>query len=174
MLDTYKHKLSNKLMLIAALIFTATAATSEMLAKPAGDVILTVSGNIHGPNHGDSAVFDLAMLEAMPVTEFTTTTIWTEGPQTFQGVDLKTFLEALGADGEIVEAKAINDYAVEVPRSDAVEGGPILAYKANGAYMPRREKGPIWLVYPYDKSADYRSETIYSRSIWQLDRLTIK
>lgn len=74
----------------------------------------------------------------------------------------------------MIDATAINDYSVEIPISDAVEGGPILAYKSDGAYMSRRDKGPIWLIYPYDQNADYRSETIYSRSIWQLDRLNVK
>ncbi|MDP5360810.1 MAG: oxidoreductase, partial [Paracoccaceae bacterium] len=34
-------------------------------------------------------------------------------------------------------------------------------------------KGPLWVVYPYDMSADYRSEVIYYRSIWQLDRIEV-
>jgi hypothetical protein len=38
--------------------------------------------------------------------------------------------------------------------------------------MSVRDKGPLWVIYPYD-SDDYRSEVIYSRSIWQLDRLEV-
>jgi hypothetical protein len=37
--------------------------------------------------------------------------------------------------------------------------------------MSIREKGPLWLVYPYDLNKAYQSETIYSRSIWQLVRI---
>ena len=37
--------------------------------------------------------------------------------------------------------------------------------------MSRRDKGPLWVIYPYHDNIDYRSETIYSRSIWQLDRI---
>jgi hypothetical protein len=29
----------------------------------------------------------------------------------------------------------------------------------------------LWIVYPYDRSPDYQSETIYARSIWQLRRI---
>jgi len=36
-----------------------------------------------------------------------------------------------------------------------------------------REKGPLWVIYPYDSDAKFRTEVIYSRSIWQLDRLAI-
>ena len=39
--------------------------------------------------------------------------------------------------------------------------------------MSIRDKGPLWVVYPYDSSADYRTEVIYSRSIWQLDRIEV-
>ena len=161
-------------MLLLTLAFFATTALSETLKAPEGEVILTVTGNVHVTNAMDKAEFDLEMLEALPATEFTTSTIWTAGEQTYTGVELKTFLDSLEATGTMLDATAINDYSVEIPISDAVEGGPILAYKSDGAYMSRRDKGPIWLIYPYDQNADYRSETIYSRSIWQLDRLNVK
>jgi hypothetical protein len=38
----------------------------------------------------------------------------------------------------------------------------------NGAPLSRREKGPYWLVYPYDSDPIFQSETVYTRSIWQL------
>jgi len=39
--------------------------------------------------------------------------------------------------------------------------------------MSAREKGPVWLVYNYDSDPAFRTETVYSRSVWQLDRITI-
>jgi hypothetical protein len=39
--------------------------------------------------------------------------------------------------------------------------------------MSVRDKGPLWLVYPYDSAAKYQSEVVFSRSIWQLNRLEI-
>ena len=65
----------------------------------------------------------------------------------------------------------MNDYAVDIPIGDARDGGPIIAYEIDGKPMSVREKGPLWIVYPYDSKTEYRTETIYSRSIWQLDRL---
>ena len=58
--------------------------------------------------------------------------------------------------------------------SDAVEEGPIVAYEMDGKLMSRRDKGPLWLIYPYSSNAEYRTEVIYSRSIWQLDRMAIR
>ena len=130
-------------------------------------VLLTVTGL------DEPVTFNLSQLKALKPETFETTTIWTEGVQSFTGVSLATLMEELGVEDGIVEAKAINDYAVEVPVSDAVEGGPIVAYLLNGEEMSVRDKGPLWIVYPYDANPDYQSEVIYSRSIWQLDRIDV-
>jgi hypothetical protein len=34
--------------------------------------------------------------------------------------------------------------------------------------MSVRDKGPLWVIYPYDAVPEYKSERIYARSIWQL------
>ena len=112
-----------------------------------------------------------AQLEALEDATIETRTIWTEGPQTFRGVPLDVLVDRLGITGTTLRATAINDYAVEIPLSDAVAGGPMIAYSLNGNPMSIRDKGPLWIIYPYDAKADYRSEVIYSRSIWQLDRI---
>jgi hypothetical protein len=39
--------------------------------------------------------------------------------------------------------------------------------------MSVREKGPLWVIYPFDDVPEYQNETIYSRSIWQLDRIEV-
>jgi len=157
--------------IIAALTLAAGTGSADDLPAPEGDVVLTVTGHIHEKNVEDSAAFDMAMLEALPSVEVTTETIWTEGPQTFVGVELKELVEMLEATSDSFRATAINDYAISIPREDAIEGGAVVAYKQNGEYMSRRDKGPLWVIYPYDDNIDYRSETIYSRSIWQLDRI---
>ena len=93
--------------------------------------------------------------------------------QTFEGVSLGVLLEHVGADGAELNAVALNDYAVSIPTADAVEGGPIIAYSQNGEEMSVRNKGPLWIVYPYDGNEEYKSEEYYSRSIWQLDRIEV-
>ena len=105
-----------------------------------------------------------------PVT-FETETIWTHGVQSFEGVRLKDLLDSINISNGQLRAIAVNDYAVNIPVADAVSDGPIIAYKQNGAEMSRRRKGPLWIVYPYDDKKSYQTETVYSRSIWQLDRL---
>lgn len=148
-------------------------ATDVPLQEPSSEPVLTVSGEIEQTNKDEVAVFDLEMLQSLGVSAVSTTTIWTDGVQTFEGVLLADLLARLGVTEGTLLATAINDYTVEIPVSDAIEGGPIVAYTRNGAPMSVRDKGPLWIIYPYDSKANYRSEVVYSRSIWQLDRLKV-
>ncbi|GAA0285192.1 oxidoreductase [Rhodovulum strictum] len=156
-----------------ALSAPALWADPAPLPSPSGPVVLTVTGEIAVANDGAAAVFDMDMLRALPATTIRTTTIWTTGKLDLTGVPLDALLARLGVEGGRLTATAINDYAVEIPVSDAVPGGPIIAYLENGAEMPRRKRGPLWIVYPYDDSPAYRTDVIYSRSIWQLDRIDV-
>lgn len=158
---------------LLSLAVISSPVVAEGLSKPEGDIILTVSGAITQTNAEGLAQFDLAMLQSLGEETIVTSTIWTEGEQTFQGVSLRVLLDAVGVKAGTLRAVAINDYAVDIPTSDAVQGGPILAYKRNDDFMSLRDKGPLWVVYPYDSNADYRTEVVYSRSIWQLDRIKV-
>ena len=89
--------------------------------------------------------------------------------------DRKEIAKLIAAElgGDALKATAINDYAVEIPREDWIETGPIVAFLNNGEQMSIRDKGPLWVIYPYDSNPAYQTEVIYSRSIWQLDRLVV-
>jgi hypothetical protein len=154
------------------LVLGAPVGQAESASKPHGDVVLTATGAI-GAAHGGAVEFDMDALKALRSVSFATTTPWTKGVTTFEGVELDDFLDAIGARGRTLHCVAINDYAIDIPASDAVRGGPILAYSADGKPMSVREKGPLWIVYPYDTNAEYRSEVVYSRSIWQLRSIDV-
>jgi hypothetical protein len=166
-----KTYLGSALLAVAAAL-SAGMASAE-LPTPSGDVVLAVSGAITVTNADGQALFDRDMLETFEPDAFTTTTIWTEGAHTFVGVPLADLLAAVGAEGSVLRASAINDYTVEIPVADAVEGGPIVAYLMDDNPMSVRDKGPLWVVYPFDSAPEYQTETIYSRSIWQLDRIEV-
>ncbi|KQI67808.1 oxidoreductase [Loktanella sp. 3ANDIMAR09] len=157
----------------AVLFLSATPLLAEDIPAPQGDVLLTITGNIKMTNVDDQLQLDRDALMALEAATFETSTIWTEGVQSFQGVSLATLMETLGVTEGTIIATAINDYAVEIPVSDAVEGGGMVAYLMDDAEMRVRDKGPLWVVYPYDSDPAYRTEVIYSRSIWQLDRLEV-
>ena len=74
----------------------------------------------------------------------------------FEGVSLDKLMKAVGAKGERVVAVALNDYSSEIPIEDFAKYKTILALKRDGEYMPVRDKGPLFVVYPYD--AESRAE----------------
>ncbi len=119
----------------------------------------------------DPVTLDRAALAALPVTKVTTSTIWTDGVREFTGVALADLVAAYGIEGSLLRATALNDYAVEIPIEDAARGAAIVAYLLDGSEMSVRDKGPFWVIYPYDSDPQFRTETIYSRSIWQLTRI---
>ena len=160
-------------VVLTFMIFMQVTPALAADGPASGEVILTLSGTSPSDGHQINATYDLAALQALPKTSFTTATMWTEGPQQFEGVLLKDLLDLQGVTTGTVQAAAINDYVIEIPVADAVVGGPIIAYALNGAPMSLRDKGPLWIVYPYDQNSDYQSEVVYSRSIWQLNRLTV-
>lgn len=163
-----------KLITAATIFLAATSAYAADLPMPTGETVLTVSGNVPQMNDGDKAVFDIEMLQALPQTTYTTTTIWTEGTHEFTGVLLSDLLAAVGSEPALVNATAINDYAVEIPPEDAIPGGALVAYLFDGEQMSIRDKGPLWVVYNWDQDPTYKTEVVYSRSIWQFDRIEVK
>ena len=66
----------------------------------------------------------------------------------FEGVSLDKLMKAVGANGERVVAVALNDYSSEIPIEDFAKYKTILALKRDGEYMPVRDKGPLFVVYP--------------------------
>lgn len=117
---------------------------------------------------GTDIRLDRAAIETLPQIDFQTTTIWTDGTHHFSGPSLLSVLRAAGIVDGVVSLRAANDYSVEIPVAELTENAPIIASRIDGKPFDLREKGPLWLVYPYDSSPAYQSETVYSRSLWQL------
>ncbi len=147
---------------------------AHALEQPTGPVMLTVTGALSQPNQGADAVFDMKMLASLPQKTFSTHTPWYPQVISFTGPLLRDVLAAAGARGSQIVASALNDYKTEIPFDDAVRHEVIVARLMNDKPMPVREKGPLFIVYPYDTKAEFRTEIYYSRSAWQLKRLTVK
>lgn len=152
----------------------ATMAAAQDLAKPTGPVILEIRGNIGRTNDAGVARFDLAMLQALGAEVVTTATPWTEGHTKFDGVSGARLLDAVGAKGTKVVAAAINDYKAEIPIEDLRDKGAFLAFAADGKRLTVRDKGPLWLLYPFDAKPDLKTEVYFGRSVWQIKSLEIK
>lgn len=157
------------LALVLFVVTSAQCGAPAPLAAPEGAVLLTVSGRIGVTNVDGAAAFDRAALDALPQHAMTTGTAWTKGVSRFRGVPLRALLDRIGAPREgMLRLTALNDYTVEMPIEQITDVAPLLALDRDGSEMSVRDKGPIWLIYPYDSSPKWRSETMLSRSIWHL------
>lgn len=155
-------------------VAAATLPQARALDKPTGMVVLTIDGAISQTNNGSQAQFDMAMLEKLPQHSFSTQTPWYPSAVTFTGPLLRDVLAAVGAKGKNITAVALNDYKTEIPIDDATRHDVIVARLMNNRPMRVREKGPLFIVYPFDTKAELRSELYYNRAAWQLHILRIR
>ncbi|KQW31876.1 hypothetical protein ASE36_06585 [Rhizobium sp. Root274] len=159
-------------MLLALLLGAVSSTSALALDAPTGPVVLTVKGAITNTNAGNTAEFDLAMLEALAGRKATMETPWTDGKVTFEGPLLSALLEAVGSTGTLLSVKALNDYAAEVPAEDA-KLATMLATRMDGKPMSVRDKGPLMIVYPFDQNPDLYNEKYFSRSVWQIKEIEV-
>jgi len=87
---------------------------------------------------------------------------------------LRDVLKAAGAQGRQLMAFALNDYKTSIPVEDAHRYDVIVARLLNGQSMSVREKGPLFIIYPFDDLPELRTETHYGRSAWQLKTLQVE
>jgi hypothetical protein len=149
-------------------------AWAQKPEAPQGKVVLTVTGSVTQPNVGKAVAFSMEMLEKLPQKTFSTLTPWHPGKTEFTGPLLRDVLAATGAKGTKIVATALNDYKTTIPFEDAANHDVIVARLLNGKPMLIREKGPLFIVYPYDSKAELKAEKFYNRSAWQLAKLDIQ
>ena len=113
------------------------------------------------------------MLEALGMDSFETTTPWYNGAVRFEGVRMHRLLQTVGASGDSVTAVALNDYTTDIPLADFKRYGVLLAMKRDRNDMPVRDKGPLFIVYPYNSKPELQSQKFYSRSAWQVASLEV-
>jgi hypothetical protein len=150
------------------------ATYASALGTPTERPILTISGKIAVTNKDSTAQFDRPMLEALGMTTVETTTPWHEGKVKFEGVLLDRLMKQVGATGQRVAVVALNDYTTEIPMEDFAKYNVILAIKLNGEYMSVRDKGPLFIIYPYDSNPVLKTQTYYGRSAWQVARIDVR
>lgn len=162
------------LRVLAASSAGVSVAEALALDKPAGAVVLTVTGRVRSPNDGAVAHFDMPMLERMPQATFTTKTPWYALPRKFTGPLLRDVLTAAGASGTTLRAVALNDYWIEIPFDDATRHDVIVARLLDDKPMAVRDKGPLFVIYPFDSRPELKSPIYYNRSAWQLRTIEVR
>lgn len=149
-----------------------------------GDLVPKVEANETAPEksttlliiHADSGdggddfsyEFSRQELEALPQKTVATKTPWTDGISEFSGPLLRDVLQIIGRSGPGLRCTALNDYSITIPIEDTEKYSMILAMRRDGKNMSTRDKGPLWVIYPWSDNESLWKETYFGRSIWQL------
>ncbi|MEZ5905155.1 MAG: hypothetical protein R3C69_08670 [Geminicoccaceae bacterium] len=162
----------------AALVLAVTAVAgmssgteASDLEPPGAEVILTAKGLLGRTNVGDEARLDRQLLESFGKATLTTWTPWTEGEVEFEGLPLRSLVTGLQAGGTAMLLRALNDYHVVIPMSEARDYDLLIAWRADGVDLTRRDRGPLWVIYPWSSYPELDKRIISQRSIWQLNEL---
>lgn len=160
---------------VAALQFMVVqAAAACTIAAPKGEVILVVEGMINDCNAGLEVHLDRPLLEGLPQKDIKTENPWEHGTVDYQGVLLRDLLKYVKADGKVMTISALNDYRADLSIADAEKYDVILAYKREGKYIPVRDKGPLFVVFPFTDVPSLATEARYAQSVWQVNQITVK
>jgi hypothetical protein len=133
--------------------------------RPAGPVVLTVTGkiektnrpafdelqdvffNYHQRKFTNAFEFDREMLEALGTTRGALVYAAWPKPVSIEGPLLRDVLSKTGSQGSMIRITALDGFAVELSPDDLEKQDWIVALKADGRYLNIGQRGPIWVVY---------------------------
>ncbi|CAJ1845969.1 TPA: hypothetical protein ACSP3U_002663 [Aeromonas hydrophila] len=123
---------------------------------------------------GQHVTLDEVALSALPQTEFTTTTPWTQGSHHYRGPTLAAVLAAQGIlDARKIAVSALNGYQQVVDLA-LFDGVPLtLVRQEDGKPLTRRNKGPLWLLIPFTTYPKLDVPAIHNCMVWQVTRIEI-
>lgn len=157
--------------LLFSTVLLATGVTPFAVLAQAEAVILTIDGAIEG---GVPRDFTRSELEAIGSSQIVTATPWHDGSPVFEGVPMDMLLAHVGAQGTEADVLALNNYRTTIPLSDFSAYPVLLALKQDGEFMSVRNKGPLFIIYPFDDFEALRTDLYHARSAWQVRSITIK
>ena len=166
----------NRRRVLALPLVLACPVTITHAASSPADV-LTISGpQLAAPAQGGRFTFGLAALQQLAQRTLVASTPWYKESVEFSGPLLRDVLQASGVPAQAqgnLRCTALNDYRVELPLEDARRYDVVVAHRLNGKPMSVREKGPLFVIYPFDEQPELRTTTYYNRCIWQLKAIEL-
>lgn len=169
---------------VLALMISLTAWPAASQTPPT-EVLLTVTGKgvkrvadkgalaAEPAAAAEVAEFTLAALAAMPQHTIITKAPWHDGVRTYSGPLLRDVLAAAQAQSGAARFIALNDYKIDMPLEDAALYPVVLAIRLDGKPMLVRDKGPLFVMYPFDKHPELAKTKYFSRCVWQLHRIEL-
>lgn len=116
-----------------------------------------------------------AAVLSLPTKTFSTETPWHSGKHTFKGPLLRDVLnKAKVAKSATLEVRALNDFVTDVPVQDAYDYDVILTTHIDGKRITKRDKGPLFIMYPLSERKELNTGKFYNRSAWQIKQIIVK
>ena len=152
----------------------ASLKSGDPAPAPKGAAVLIVLGATRGG--GKPLPFDLAGLEQLGTVTFRSRNIWYPKPVTYEGVLGSVLLDFVGVPpGKThLKLRALNEYVARIPIEDFRKWPVLFALKLDGGYMPVREKGPVWVVYPNHLHPELGEGLYQDRWVWQLKEMSFE
>jgi hypothetical protein len=149
----------------------AAVVLCESTVAYAQDTLLTVrdtvtQAEIHLSDRDLSALKQQKILTSSP---------WTTGVNTFTGPSLKEVVELWGTLENVAEIHlmSFDNYQIDIPKDLVDDTQPIVASRFNGQAYSLRQKGPLWIMFPFDESDDMQTGLYQSRAVWHLTTIEI-
>jgi len=110
----------------------------------------------------------------MEQTTIRTGNDFVDGVAAFRGPAAMDVIDLIGRAGaDHVRMTALNEFSVTIAIAELEKYGAILALEMNGRPLTRRDRGPIWLIYPMDFYPELNDPAYNSRLIWQLEAIDL-
>lgn len=148
-----------------------SAAVQSAAVETSGRGTLAIAGAIDG---GPEIRMTAAELEAVGMAAIVTATPWSMPASRFEGPRLDTLLTALRARGDEVVFSALDGCSVTIRRAFLERYGAILAMRQDGWALSVRDRGPFWLMLPFDDDAEPRNDRYYDQAIWRVSRIEVR
>lgn len=154
----------------------AGPVTALVLAMPAAaqDITLRMT-NLTLPSGRTEVTIEEEELMALPQHVVRTSNEFVDGETEFEGPLARDVVAVIGrGSARIARMIASNDYAAEVDLQEFEQYEVIFAHSMNGDRLSRRERGPLWVIYPMDDHSELQDPSYNNRLVWQLVRVELR
>lgn len=155
---------------LALLLAAGVPAAGGLRAEP----MITLRNPALQPNVAEVRL-EPEQLAAMTQVTIRTSNEFVDGVAEFRGPLARDVVAQIGrGTAQVGRFVAANDYSVEIDLAEFDRYDVIFATHMNGKPLSRRDKGPVWVIYPMDQHPELKDPAWNNRLIWQLVRVELK
>jgi hypothetical protein len=171
----WKRYFSGILLVLLCYLASAKCGTNGESARKSEHIVLTVSRADGNAPPVKFALKDIEKLERKDYLTMLPKALGVSGRHDWQGIPLRAVLKAANARGySQLRVTALDGYEVYLPATDLTRFDPILAYRKDDQYIGILDKGPLFLIYPFDSNPQLQTMEYINRTIWQVNAIILK